>query len=225
MNNMRLAKTIVTILLITFFIAPLFVVSESQRIYSLDLEYDKGSLKVLDVNLITGFPDQPVTDKSDFPDLSNVHKLELLSKDEEILYQTYFDIPNKIYGIDDGLPPSIIELDQVAFTLLLPYYRNGQTIIITKDEKEILIIDIAGFQMYCGDKKCQYDEDNQSCPQDCVEREKSPPPPPPEEPAGRGISYYLLRGVIFIILIIVVIFLIKRLTKKKKYFGKIEGGF
>jgi len=224
---MKFNKIPTLALLIIFLVAPSFIISASQRIYSLELEYDEGLLKFLDVNLITGFPDPVITDKIDFPPDSIIYKLELLSSDDEILYQTYFGIPNKIYGIEDGSPPSMMELDQVAFTLLFPYYKNGQTISITKDEKEILTVDVSGFQMYCGDRKCQFDENHQNCPQDCVEFAGTPPPQPPVTPSvkGKGLTKYLLYGIITVVLIILIIFFIKKRTKKKPPFGKIEGSF
>jgi predicted nucleic acid-binding Zn ribbon protein len=191
-----------------FYVTSIFAVQNSERIYSLSLEYDKGSLKLLEANLITGFPNL-ATDKNISLDQNNVYELDLFSKSQDLLYQGYFDIPNKVYPEPSQAGPII--LDQVTFGLSLPYFKNGQTIKITKVSQELLTIDVSKFQMYCGDGKCQADENHQICSQDCPELlEKGLPPSPPK----RKYTDYILYGGIIIVLVILAIFLVKKSRKK-----------
>lgn len=205
-------KKLTTILLVIFSITlanSALAMPQSQKIYFLDLEYDKGALKLLDVNLITGFPDVQ-TDKSLISDPTNICKVELLSIAKELVYEGYFLLPIKLYPTL-GEPTT---LDKVDFAISLPYFKSGQAIKITKDSQELLTVDVSKFQMYCGDGKCQSDENYQACPRDCAE-EKEGPPKPPTGGEGKPFSYipYLI-GII--VAIVVLIFLLIKFKKKPK---------
>ena len=116
----------------------------SERIYFLNIEYYKGELKLINVSLITGFP--ALSSDATLP-----YKAELLSVNNDILYEGH-----------------IFESTNVNFSISLPYQKNGNLIRITKDEKELLSIDVSQFSKYCGDFICQYYEDEQNCAQDCA---------------------------------------------------------
>ena len=194
---------IITFLLFVLFIAPSVIALQPEKIYFIDLEYDKGTLELIDISIITGYP-QISTDDS-LP-----YKLELLSIEKEILYQGYFDIPNK-FSTPPPLSPEdksgVVELSNVNFSISLPYYKKGNIINIIKDEKILLRIDVSKFSMYCGDSICQSDENNQNCPQDCISPDVSPIQ---EEDEDRGNRLYLIIIPLIILLGIIIIYLKKR---------------
>ncbi|MBI1934828.1 hypothetical protein HYS31_00150 [Candidatus Woesearchaeota archaeon] len=159
---MKIDKMI-TLLSILIFVLPFVIALQSEKIYFLYLEYDKGTLELKDVYLITGY--------STISDKILPYKLELLSIDKEILYKGYFDIPNKLIALpplEPGEKSGAVELDNLNFSISLPYYKKGNVIKIIKDDRELLSIDVSKFSMYCGDSICQSDENSQNCPHDCI---------------------------------------------------------
>ncbi len=152
-------KYIAGLIFILALIAP--GVYASENIYFLNLHYDRGALGLLDVYVITGFP--IASNDSSLP-----YKLELVSTSNEVLYQGYFDIPNKLYAVpplNPGEKSGLIVLDRLNFSVSLPYYKNDNLIRIFKGETALLDVDVSEFSMYCGDSICEPDETN--CPQDC----------------------------------------------------------
>jgi hypothetical protein len=237
---MRL-KTTTAVLLTIFFIAPVFADLEYQRVYAVDLEYNNGSLKSLNVSMVSGFPSlsedkaklfPPPNKDENFSISMPICKVELLSKNQELLYQGYFFVPNEITsvvpplpgesgqppfppGVGQGEKPGPTELENVNFSISLPYSKNGQTIRITKDEHELLSIDVSRFQMYCGDGRCQYDENIQSCPADCEISAPAQPPGGPTQQQAKGVFTNLMYAGIAIALIILGALVIHKLTKKE----------
>ncbi len=212
---MKLIKMILVVLITLLIMSPAITAFKLEKIYFLGLEYDKGALKLLDMSLITG---NPTLSK----DTSLPYKLELLSINKEILYEGFFDIPNKFFApppLDPEEKSGIIELDYVEFSLSLPYYKNGNLIKITKDKKELLIIDVLKFSIYCGDGKCQSDETPQNCPQDCKLEEEPKSLTTEEltrpfegEEQQKDKSYYLwiIIPIIFLAILLIIFFIFKR---------------
>ncbi len=175
-------------------------VCASEYIYFLNLHYDRGALGLLDVYVITGYP--IASNDSSLP-----YRLELLSTGNEVLYQGYFDIPNKLYAVpplNPGEKSGVVVLDRFNFSVSLPYYKNGNIIRMFKGDTALLDVDVSKFSMYCGDSICEPDETN--CPQDCEI--------PSENKAGDKKSY---AGIIslFAFIIILGIALLAFLRKRR----------
>ncbi len=187
----------ITFLLFFIFIIPFVIALQSEKIYFLDLVYNKGTLELIDVYLITGYP--IISNDS-----SLSYKLELLSIDKEILYRGYFDIPNKIFApppLKPGEKSGIVEIDNLNFSISLPYYKKGNIINIIKDGRVLLHIDVSKFSMYCGDSICQSDEKNQNCSQDCI----SANVPVPIQKEKGGISNKLYTIIVIIVTLIIIV--------------------
>lgn len=230
-------KITTVVLLTIIFIAPAFAALEPQRIYALDLEYNNVSLKLSNTSLISGFPSvstdkenlfpPPVKDEN-FSISMPICELELLSKSQEVLYQGYFFIPNEITSIVPPIPGgqgtgtggSIvlpIVLDDVNFSISLPYFKNGQIIRITENGSELLSIDVSKYQMYCGDGRCQSDESEQTCPADCAVGLTAQPQGNASNPpvsTQQGVSTGFLYPAVIIVLLVVGVIAVYKLAKK-----------
>lgn len=138
---------------------------DQQKIYFISMEYNNGSLILLDVSLTEGFPS---VNKN--PDMSN--RAELVSFDGKILYEGYFDIPNFVYvppPIDSSDNTESIFIERVNFSISLPFDKNATKINIYGSENEIILsVDVSSFADYCGDKRCSTIENKDICPNDCV---------------------------------------------------------
>ncbi len=181
----------------------------SEKIYFMDLEYNNGKILLVDINVITG--QNILSEEDNFP-----YKLELLSVDKDILYMGFFDIPNKLFvppPVEQDNHPSMVELEQLFFSISMPYFKNGDTIKISRGNKKIIDISVSKLRMYCGDNKCQSDETSEECPEDCVGNvigEKS-------SRINHGNS--LIRasiGSVFLITISVFVIFFKRRKKQPK---------
>jgi hypothetical protein len=153
----------ISMILIIILLSSTVVASQSEKIYFLNLEYDKGTLELIELSLITGYP--TISNDDLLP-----YKLELLSIDKEIIYQGYFDVPNKFFApppLDPNEVSDVFELENLNFSISLPYNQDGNTIILSKNETELLQIDVSEFSIYCGDSICHLTENKEECPQDC----------------------------------------------------------
>ena len=193
------------ILMVMPLMVPIASALESEKIYFIELEYNKGLLKLTDIDVVTGYP--VLSENPALP-----YKLELMDVDSEVLYVGYFDVPKRIYGPPPLNPEdiaSVVELDYVKFTISLPYHKRGVLIKIARDAEE-LYINAMRFAMYCGDTVCQPDENNKACPLDCLAVHEGK-----EEWAGK-LPYLTLAiaiGILALILIKVRIRAEKRHTK------------
>ena len=194
-------KTInfISILVLTIFLSSVVLALQSEKIYFLDLAYNEGAFKLIDISLITGYP--AISSDNSLP-----YKLELFSSDNELLSQGYFDVPNKFFApppLESGEISGIFELENLIFSISLPYHKEGHTIIISKDESKLLQIEVPNFSAYCGDLICQPDENNKNCPSDCVTEEKT----------YSSLKFALITvGVLIVLILIILLYL----SSKKK---------
>jgi hypothetical protein len=219
-------KSLKLLLILFLFLLPFFSLAlGSQRIYFLELEYDKGSLKLLDIKVVTGFPNL-TQNRETLSGLYPVYKAEVFSEEEELFYQGYFEVATIVFpappqpGEEPEGPAMLETVDSTI--VFLPYYKLGRTIRITKDNQEVLSIDVSKFQMYCGDGICQGDENYQICSLDCPVPTEGPPTPPGGEKTGgekKPFNYLLYGGII--IAIIIIVFLIIKFKKKPENGGSI----
>jgi len=112
------------------------------RIYVVNMKYDRGNITLSDIFIKYGnYQDRKIqTDDG--------YNCEVLSIEDDVLYSFKFEIPIKIYvPLDENdTNRSIVYLEEANFTLLIPCFDNGKTIIISDPEnKEILSIDISKY--------------------------------------------------------------------------------
>ena len=219
--NQKVTIVLLSILFLLTLAISISAVSQSEKIYALNIEYDKGSLRLLDKNVVTGFP-SITPDKETLTGINPIYKAEVFSKEGELFYQGYFEIFTIVFPPipeEEEEPVGPIELEKVDSTIiLLPYYKLGQTIKITKDNQELLAVDVSKFQTYCGDGICQGDENYQICALDCPVPTDQPPKPPTGE-EKKPFNYLLYGGIV--IAIIILVFLIIKFKKKPENGGSI----
>lgn len=134
-----------------------------EKIYFLNMHYNKGMIGLLNISIIFGY-------SSLSNDNMTHYKAELLSANREILYSGFFDIPNKFYPAVPQSPDEIsrpAELEELNFSISLPYSKDGTAIRITEGQQVLLIIDVSPYADHCGDLTCQFGENMQNCPADC----------------------------------------------------------
>jgi hypothetical protein len=138
---------------------------EQQKIYFLSIEYDNGSLALLDIRTTEGF-------SSLDSNRTMSYRAELVSFDKKILYTGYFEIPNVIHippPIDQAESPDYISIEKVNFSISLPFDKKAVEMNIYDNEnKGLLSINLSSFADYCGDERCSTTENADICPKDCV---------------------------------------------------------
>jgi len=116
--------------------------AQNTDVYVLNINYNKGNLSLINIHLEQGYmPDmeQPETG----------YRCEVISLSDEVLYSFRFVIPNTVSPPPPRPgeePTGAIYLDNVNFTLILPYFEEGKLINIY-DPKDTLLfsIDISEF--------------------------------------------------------------------------------
>jgi hypothetical protein len=139
-------KTIfLTIFLTVFSFASLaFAQVEKEKHYEIHLKETKTALTYTNVIVRVG--------KENIVNQLKQAKATLYSFDKEELATTNFNLPS---------------LNQ-EYILKLPYYPLGKEIKITnKENKELLVVNVASFARTCSDNICQDHESFASCAQDC----------------------------------------------------------
>jgi hypothetical protein len=138
---------------------------EQQKIYFLSIEYDNGSLTLLDIRTTEGFP-------SAYTNRTTSYRAELISSDKKILHTGYFEIPNIIHippPLDQAETPEYIYIEKVNFSISLPFHKNAVEMnIYDKENKQLLSINLSSFADYCGDERCSATENSNICPKDCA---------------------------------------------------------
>ncbi|MEA2036923.1 MAG: hypothetical protein U9O94_05405 [Nanoarchaeota archaeon] len=172
---------------------------ESDNIFFIELIYLDGEFELLDVSVVGGYA--PVSEDSSLP-----YILEVVSGEGQVIYTSYFDVPNKVYApppIEEGDGgTSFVEIDNVKFILSLPYDKSAALIRIIQSGQELLSIDVSGFAQYCGDGICQYDEDYITCAEDCLSEQTVAETEEGLEKDGRSILPYLLGLTILVVIFV-----------------------
>lgn len=196
---MTTKKLIFVGLALIIFLLNSSTIDASNKIYILDLNYDKGNFNLLDISVKQGYaPDRQIQPETGY-------KSEIVSFTNEVLYSFKFEIPLVIHlppPRSDEEPGAQIYLDKVDFTLLIPYFENGESINIY-DPSDVLMlsVDVSKFaEVYCGNTFCNSDENYYNCPQAC-EKKKD----------------YLLYILAIVIVLIILGFIYKLFKKKEKF--------
>ncbi|MDD5177957.1 MAG: hypothetical protein PHT54_01585 [Candidatus Nanoarchaeia archaeon] len=111
----------------------------ASEIYVLDLEYDHGSINVLDKNIYDGYP-------PDYKISEGSYSLDIFNNDDQKIKTISFKPPLTLYSDvsnNDSIDGSVEELTYVKFSLAFPYSEEIKEVKITNDSKEIVIIDLS----------------------------------------------------------------------------------
>lgn len=154
-------KRIIIISVVLMFLISVSLADEG-KIYQVNLFYenlfyDNGKIKITDILVGFGFVAQQEGN------YKQLYKVKLISSTNEELYSASFNIPIFVHG--DEIDPvtgdfkgSVVQLDQVNFSLTVPYFENGKTIYIyDSNNTKILAADVSSFAEVCSDSTCEQD--------------------------------------------------------------------
>jgi len=172
-------KTKIINLAIAFLIlglTPLVLAEGNQLFFSINLDYDSGTISQQSVKLIESMGE--IDKKS----LVGDYKLKIYSFNEELLYESNFDFdlelfnsPPKEWFDDEGnqiyIPdeteaePTLIE--RTTKVLFAPYSATAKELRIEKENKIELIIDVSEFALCNQNNICDNGESKELCSEDC----------------------------------------------------------
>jgi hypothetical protein len=130
------------IVVLGFLLILVGVAQAESRVYFLDLKYDRGGLSLLDVYVTGG----QAPDNANQPE--DGYRCDVLS-DRGILYSFRFTIPLELSvmpPLDGGEPEPPVVLEEVEFSLTMPYYTEAKTIKLYDPQGvEKLSVDVSEF--------------------------------------------------------------------------------
>ena len=143
---------------------------------SLTLDYTDGKLSKLDIKLIQS------EELLDFSKKLGDYKAVIKSFDDNVLFETYFDITTEVVpeplkewfdekGNQIVIPdkPVDMKLKDASVVVFVPYFKNGKVIeIYDKSNKLKLTIDISDFATCNINNICDLKESHDLCPEDCL---------------------------------------------------------
>lgn len=168
---MKMITFVLTLLLVLPFVA-----AQMEKVYVIDLTYDKGEVTLRNILVTQAFYQQA-------PEPEDGYLLELVSFNNEVLYRQRFVFPleiaagprpewfdekgNQIYFPTEEESGHLV-LEKAEVQLIIPYFSGGKTIrIFDPADAKILDIDVGFFAQLCGDGVCQEHESYLECAQDC----------------------------------------------------------
>lgn len=184
-------KLVIFINIFTVLISVL-VFADMQRVFVLELNYNKGEVKENNLYVTPIF----YNEKKDQPE--NRYLLKLISDQNEELFKLKFDFSLEVFDI-----PGIYSLDQGNFTFYIPYSKNAKNVeIYNPNGKKILDINVEKFvKNVCGDLVCDSEENYQKCSLDC------PNPIKIKEKSSNNLLYLLF---LIILISLLLLYLYKR---------------
>lgn len=166
-------KIIALFILLFFIVAP--VSAGKNKIYLVEIKFDKGAVSFGEVTSQPGYA-QEVEKQERMSQYR--YWIEIISFAGQVLEKRQFSINPMIYPeppiegeSSEGGP---IMLEQFEHSLSLPYYPNGKTMNLYGANRQRLdVIDISYLAQTCGDGECQETENESSCPDDCIQKQKT----------------------------------------------------
>jgi len=116
--------------ILLLFIIPV-VVGEADMVWVMNMNYDKGEITLLDKTLKYGF----FPDRNYQPEIG--YDMEMVSFEDRVIYEFTFKRPNVIHvdrSNGTNLEGGQIVLNNVDFTLIVPYYKDAKEVRIYNSE-------------------------------------------------------------------------------------------
>lgn len=163
---MRVYVVVLAVLMALAFVATdSGAVPVQNKIFIIDLNYDRGVLSLLDVTTATGYaPDRKVQ-----PDVG--WTTEVLSFNGGVLESFVFNIPNVIIPpppLEGEEPEGPLILEEVNFSLVIQYYSDAKSVeIYDENRTRVLSVDVSRFATCNLDSVCGGNETGDLCPSDC----------------------------------------------------------
>lgn len=112
-------------------------------IYVLNLYYDRGNITLVDIFTKIGYsPDRKIQPETGY-------RCEVVSKGNTVLYSFRFEIPIEVNApppLENESSESVIYLEKVNFTLLMPYFKNAKSIdVYSPSDEKMLSVDVSGY--------------------------------------------------------------------------------
>ncbi len=193
-------KIILIPILFLFAMFPLFsfTVKAEEKIYLIEIKYDKGNISFGNVSTKLGYASEP--EKPDFME-KDKYWIKLNSFSEKDLEKRMFSIPLEIFQEpplegDVTSRNGLITLEQTEYLMALPYYDSGKTLSLYDDKMNFVVQkDISFLANPCGNGICEKNETYKNCGKDCA------------KPVKEKTSYifYFIIGIAVLILLVFVV--------------------
>ena len=111
----------------------------SNQVLVLKLNYDNGGISLVNKTLKYGF----YPDRNYQPE--NGYTLEIISNHDDVLYDFTFRQPNIMYvdgTVNETLTGGIVAMDNVDFSLVVPYFEEAKEIRIYSPEDDLLMKEV-----------------------------------------------------------------------------------
>jgi len=173
---MRIRVILSAVFIVMFALTLVSANEEKSLAISFKLGYDHGSVTNLGTNIIEtqNYINTPVNQGN--------YSLKIFSFLNEELYQTYFDfdlqilsVPPKEWFDDEGnqiyIPNETgtgkLGLEKTAKVIFTPYFKTAKYVLVYKDSKEILNINLSSYAVCNQNKVCDNQETKDTCSEDC----------------------------------------------------------
>ena len=193
---MQMNKTLMLILILL--LLPLASAVPS-RIYIITLNYNHGRVSLIDASTDYGYaPGRQLQPEQGY-------YLKTASFDGKTLDQLTFEFPTTVfYDYVEGneTKGGVVSLDNVNQTLILPYFRTAQFVMVYDRNYSLLLkIDVSKYSECNLNSKCDKNENFNTCPEDCKASTTKLPVPQPEpetpgEETGISLFYFLIPAAI-----------------------------
>ena len=139
-------KKIIYLILVVFLVA--LASAELEKQYQLEIINEQGELKAGKIEVVPSL-------KEIYLDTSGEYKMELVSYSQEILEETYFNLPLfeeiRTYDSEGNEDYLFRELNKTSKIISLPYHENAKEINVYKEEKLKLTISVGKFSKVSGE--------------------------------------------------------------------------
>ncbi len=130
----------------------------SKKSYFVNLKYSEGDIEIENIIL------KPI--KSNVDVRKSDYSIKINGAGGKNIFESNFYVPNKIFPLPNS-SARVIELDEIRFSVILPYSLKSDELIIYENEKPIASADLSIFSEDCGNYVCDDWENHVSCPRDC----------------------------------------------------------
>lgn len=166
----------ITVLLLTIIFLPnIALAAEKQDILKIFVHYDRGQANIESIEVGAGF----VPGKKGIDVTAPVYWLEAIADNGELLERKEFNIHLEIMP-EPPLPGEEYEpdshpllLEETMELVIIPYFPNIKWLNLYDANRNLIEKqDVAYLSQVCGNGICQNNENNSTCPSDCLADEK-----------------------------------------------------